>query len=53
MAGSCAIAKTARSVLIQSYLRDTGAVLTTLSVPLYVKDQLYGAVSLGWDPDKL
>jgi len=46
-------AKTARSVLIQSYLRDTGAVLTTLSVPLYVKDQLYGAVSLGWDPDKL
>jgi methyl-accepting chemotaxis protein len=41
------------SVLIQSYLRDTGAVLTTLSVPLYVKDQLYGAVSLGFDPDKL
>lgn len=41
------------NVLIQSYLRDTGAVLTTLSVPLYVKDQLYGAVSLGFDPDKL
>jgi methyl-accepting chemotaxis protein len=43
----------AHDVLIQSYLRDTGAVLTTLSVPLYVKDQLYGAVSLGFDPDKL
>lgn len=43
----------AHNVLIQSYLRDTGAVLTTLSVPLYVRDQLYGAVSLGWDPDKL
>ncbi|HEX3615506.1 MAG TPA: methyl-accepting chemotaxis protein [Solirubrobacteraceae bacterium] len=41
------------NVLIQSYLRDTGAVLTTLSVPLYVKDQLYGAVSLGFDPEKL
>ncbi|HWD70613.1 MAG TPA: methyl-accepting chemotaxis protein [Solirubrobacteraceae bacterium] len=41
------------NVLIQSYLRDTGAVLTTLSLPLYVKDQLYGAVSLGFDPDKL
>jgi methyl-accepting chemotaxis protein len=41
------------SVLIQSYLRDTGAVLTTLSVPLYVRDQLYGAVSLGFDPEKL
>jgi methyl-accepting chemotaxis protein len=40
-------------VLIQSYARDTGAILTTLSVPLYVKGQLYGAVSLGWDPDKL
>ena len=46
-------ARTAARVLIQSYLRDTGAVLTTLSVPLYVKGQLYGAVSLGWDPDKL
>jgi methyl-accepting chemotaxis protein len=41
------------NVLIQSYLRDTGAVLTTLSVPLYVRDQLYGAVSLGFDPDRL
>ncbi len=41
------------TVLIQSYLRDTGAVLTTLSVPLYVKDQLYGCVSLGFDPEKL
>ena len=41
------------NVLIQSYLRDTGAVLTTLSVPLYVREQLYGAVSLGWDPEKL
>jgi methyl-accepting chemotaxis protein len=40
-------------VLIQSYARDTGAILTTLSVPLYAKGQLYGAVSLGWDPDKL
>ncbi|HEX3802654.1 MAG TPA: hypothetical protein VHV75_07440 [Solirubrobacteraceae bacterium] len=40
-------------VLIQSYARDTGAILTTLSVPLYAKGQLYGAVSLGWHPDKL
>ncbi|HTW12072.1 MAG TPA: methyl-accepting chemotaxis protein [Solirubrobacteraceae bacterium] len=41
----------ARQVLIQSYARDTGAILTTLSVPLYVKGELYGAVSLGFDPE--
>jgi methyl-accepting chemotaxis protein len=42
-----------RPVLVQTYARDTGAVLTTLSVPLYVKGQRYGCVCLGWDPDKL
>jgi len=36
--------------LLQTYARDTGAVLTTLSVPLYVKGQRYGCVCLGWDP---
>jgi methyl-accepting chemotaxis protein len=39
--------------LIQTYARDTGAVLTTLSVPLYVKGQRYGSVVLGWDPERL
>ncbi|HUB76109.1 MAG TPA: hypothetical protein VL977_03585, partial [Solirubrobacteraceae bacterium] len=42
-----------RSFLLQTYARDTGAILTTLSVPLYVKDERYGCVSLGWDPEKL
>jgi methyl-accepting chemotaxis protein len=42
-----------RSLLLQTYARDTGAVLTTLSVPLYVKDRRYGCVSLGWDPERL
>ncbi len=42
-----------RPFLLQTYARDTGAVLSTLSVPLYVKGQRYGAVVLGWDPDKL
>ncbi len=45
--------KMASHVLIQTYARDTGAVLTILSVPLYVKGQLYGGVSLGFDPEKL
>ncbi len=42
-----------RPFLLQTYARDTGAVLSTLSVPLYVRGQRYGAVVLGWDPDKL
>jgi methyl-accepting chemotaxis protein len=39
--------------LLQTYARDTGAVLTTLSVPLYVHGQRYGCVCLGWDPELL
>jgi hypothetical protein len=42
-----------RPFLLQTYARDTGAVLSTLSVPLYVKGQRYGCVTLGWDPTKL
>ncbi len=42
-----------RSFLLQTYARDTGAVLTTLSVPLYVHGQRYGCVCLGWDPERL
>jgi methyl-accepting chemotaxis protein len=39
--------------LLQTYARDTGAVLTTLSVPLFVKGQRFGVVTLGWDPERL
>jgi methyl-accepting chemotaxis protein len=42
-----------RPFLLQTYARDTGAVLSTLSVPLYVKAQRFGSVVLGWDPDTL
>ncbi len=41
------------SFLLQTYARDTGAVLTTLSVPLYVRGQRFGCVTLGWDPERL
>lgn len=44
---------TARRFLVQTYARDTSAVLSTLSVPLYVKGQRYGSVAIGWDPEKL
>ncbi|MGO9960102.1 MAG: methyl-accepting chemotaxis protein [Solirubrobacteraceae bacterium] len=43
----------ASSFLIQTYARDTGAVLSTLSVPLFVKGQRFGVVTLGWDPERL
>ncbi len=43
----------ARPFLVQTYARDTGAVLTTLAVPLYIKRQRYGCVCLGWDPEAL
>jgi methyl-accepting chemotaxis protein len=46
-------ARDTRPFLLQTYARDTGAVLTTLSVPLYVKGQRFGCVCLGWDPDRL
>ena len=42
-----------RPFLLQTYARDTGAVLTTLSVPLYVHGQRYGCLCLGWDPERL
>ena len=42
-----------RPFLLQTYARDTGVVLSTLAVPLYVKGQRFGCVCLGWDPEKL
>ena len=39
--------------LVQTYARDTGQVLTVLTVPLYVKGHRYGAVELGWDPERV
>ena len=37
--------------LVTTYTRDTGSELTTLSVPLYVKDHRWGVVTLGWNPN--
>jgi methyl-accepting chemotaxis protein len=39
--------------LLQTYVRDTGTLQTTLSVPLYVCKQRFGIVMLGWDPATL
>jgi methyl-accepting chemotaxis protein len=42
-----------RRLLLQTYSRDTGAILRALSVPLYVKGRRFGCVTLGWDPEVL
>lgn len=39
--------------LVQTYARDTGAILTLLSVPVYVHGERWGAACIGWDPDKV
>jgi methyl-accepting chemotaxis protein len=38
-----------RAFLVQTYARDTGAIVTALTAPLFVKDQRWGAVLLGWN----
>ena len=37
--------------LVQTYARDTGAIFTVLSVPVYVHGERWGASVIGWDPD--
>jgi methyl-accepting chemotaxis protein len=39
--------------LVQTYARDTGAILTLLSVPVYIHGERWGAACIGWDPDKV
>jgi len=37
--------------LVQTYARDTGAIITVITVPLHVCGQRYGASLLGWSSD--
>jgi methyl-accepting chemotaxis protein len=37
--------------LVQTYARDTGAIVTVLTAPVFVKGQRWGAVLLGWNTD--
>lgn len=41
----------AEEFLVQTYARDTGAIVTVLTVPLFVKGQRWGAVLMGWNTD--
>jgi methyl-accepting chemotaxis protein len=40
-------------MLVQTYARDTGALLSVLSVPLHVHGERYGTALLIWDPERL
>jgi methyl-accepting chemotaxis protein len=42
---------TAHDVLVQSYLRDTGELLTDISMPVYVRGRHWGAVRIAFDPE--
>ncbi|WP_306592034.1 methyl-accepting chemotaxis protein [Geothrix sp. 21YS21S-4] len=37
--------------LVQTYARDTGAIITVLTVPLYACGERYGATLLGWSDE--
>jgi methyl-accepting chemotaxis protein len=39
--------------LLQTYMRDTGAILNDLSMPIYINNQHWGALVVGFVPDRL
>jgi methyl-accepting chemotaxis protein len=39
--------------LLQTYMRDTGAIVNDLSMPIYVNNQHWGAIVVGFTPDRL
>jgi len=41
----------ADAFMVQTYARDTGAIVTVLTAPVFVKGQRWGAVLLGWNTD--
>jgi methyl-accepting chemotaxis protein len=41
----------ADAFLVQTYARDTGAIVQVLTAPVFVKGQRWGAVLLGWNAD--
>ncbi|PLX86497.1 MAG: methyl-accepting chemotaxis protein [Desulfuromonas sp.] len=46
-------AKNRNPFLLQTYMRDTGEVLSDLSMPIEIADRHWGAVRLGFDPKVL
>ncbi len=46
-------ARNTNSFLLQTYARDTGEVLSDLSLPIYLEEKHWGNVRLGFDPKVL
>jgi methyl-accepting chemotaxis protein len=44
---------TEHDVLVQSYVRDTGELLTDVSMPVYVRGRHWGAVRIAFDPQSV
>lgn len=44
-------AEAGQEFLVQTYARDTGAIVTVITVPVFVKGQRWGATLLGWNAD--
>jgi methyl-accepting chemotaxis protein len=45
------LASSRNEFLVQTYARDTGAIITVLTVPLHICGQRYGASLLGWSSE--
>ena len=46
-------AQNTENFLLQTYMRDTGEILSDLSLPIYVSGRHWGAVRLGFNPEVL
>jgi methyl-accepting chemotaxis protein len=46
-------AKNEQPLLLQTYMRDTGEILTDLSMPIFVNGRHWGALRAGFDPNGL
>ncbi len=42
-------AEAREAFLVQTYARDTGAIVSVISVPLFVEGERYGVSLLGWE----
>lgn len=43
-------AKNTHPFLLQTYIRDTGEILSEIAMPIYINGQHWGAIRLGFDP---
>lgn len=51
--GIQSLSKSKLSLLLQTYTRDTGQVLATVSAPIYINGRHWGALAIGMNPDSL